>query len=87
MSYIIELLAYILALVEDGDRPAGVTLEDLDGTPHDHGITYDSDEFGEFMVVGFSFPEIENYGSVFAEIEDGTYGELQGIRVYLPEEK
>lgn len=41
------------------------------------GLTYGEDEEGEYVVLGFALPE-----GWFAEIEDGTYGELQGFRIY-----
>ncbi len=44
-----------------------------------HGVTYGVDEDGEsYATIGFVLPE-----GVFAEIEDGTYGNLTGLRIYL----
>ena len=44
-----------------------------------HGVTYGVDEDGErYASVGFVLPE-----GVYAEIEDGTYGTLTGLRIYL----
>lgn len=44
-----------------------------------HGIDYyDDDEFGPAATIGFNLPH-----PLFAEIEDGTYGQLQGFRVFL----
>jgi len=44
-----------------------------------HGVTYGNDEDNEpYATVGFVLPE-----GVFAEIEDGTYGNLTGLRIYL----
>jgi hypothetical protein len=44
-----------------------------------HGCMYAIDEDNEeYVTIGFTFPD-----EIFAEIEDGTYGELQGIRIYL----
>ena len=34
-------------------------------------------EFGDYAVVGFTLP-----AGVYAEIEDSTYGVLQGLRIY-----
>lgn len=42
-----------------------------------HGIVYGEDDLGYYGTVGFILPE-----EVFAEIEDGTYGTLQGFRFY-----
>lgn len=45
----------------------------------EHGLMHGFDEDGdEYFTVGFSI----NHKMVFAEIEDGTYGELQGFRIY-----
>lgn len=35
-----------------------------------------------FVSVGYNLPHDTQ---VFAEIEDGTYGQLQALRIYLPE--
>jgi len=47
-----------------------------------HGVTYACDENEEYacvgMVLGGSKPGVE----VYAEIEDGTYGQMQGFRFY-----
>lgn len=44
-----------------------------------HGCLYGEDEDGKkFVTVGFNMPP-----DVWAELEDGTYGELQGWRIYL----
>ena len=44
-----------------------------------HGVTYGVDEDGEsYATIGFVLPE-----GVYAEIEDGTYGNLTGLRIYL----
>lgn len=58
------------------ERPT--TLESPAGT---QGVTYGSDDQGEFATIGMTLPE-----GVFAEIEDGTFGQLQGYRVYLSDE-
>lgn len=63
---------------DSGDFPTVVN-----GPETTHGIVYGfDDEQGEvFATVGYSLPQDER---VFAEIEDGTYGQLQGIRIYIP---
>lgn len=44
-----------------------------------HGIMYDTDEDGlDYASVGYNLPD-----GLYAEVEHGTYGELQAIRVYL----
>jgi hypothetical protein len=43
-----------------------------------HGYIFGEDEQGdEYVTIGFVLPE-----GVYAEIEDGTYGQLQGLRIY-----
>lgn len=43
------------------------------------GIYYAADEDGEdYAVVGYNLPD-----GIYAEIDSGTYGTLQGFRVYL----
>jgi len=55
-------------------RPDAIT-----GPLGTHGVTYDVDDDGEpYARIGFGLPE-----GVYAEIEDGTYGELQALRIYL----
>lgn len=47
-----------------------------------HGCTYQFDEDDEYCVtIGFTLPS-----GVFAEIEDETFGELQGFRIYVEPE-
>lgn len=48
-----------------------------------HGVTYASDECNEEyatigMVLGGSKPGVD----IYVEIEDGTYGQMQGFRIY-----
>ena len=46
-----------------------------------HGLLFEADEDGdEYVTIGFNLPK-----GVYAEIEDGTYGELQGFRIYRKE--
>ena len=48
-----------------------------------HGVVYTSaddseePEEGDYATIGFVLPD-----GLYAEIESGTYGELQGIRIY-----
>ena len=42
-----------------------------------HGVTWGEDESGEYATIGMVLP----YG-VYAEIEDGTYGQMQAFRIY-----
>lgn len=59
----------------DGQRPTSV--ETPDGT---HGVAYGTDEDGDdYAIVGFNV----NGKNIYAEIEDGTFGSLQGFRIYL----
>ena len=65
-----------------GDRPMMVT-----SSYGVHGLTYGSDEDGAYAVIGFVLRPRKGITlpNVYAEIEDGTYGELQGFRVYFEE--
>lgn len=73
MNDIVEVIARLLANAED--RPSIV--EGPDET--EYPVTYGTDEDdNEYALIHVSFPV-----GVHAEIEDGTYGELQGIRVYI----
>lgn len=47
-----------------------------------HGIDYHDDGEGPYATVGFLLPD-PSLWPVYAEIEDGTYGQLQGLRFYL----
>lgn len=51
-----------------------------------HGVYYvdaaDSEENEAYAIVGFVLPE-----GIYVEIEDGTYGEVQGFRIYREEVK
>lgn len=50
----------------------------FDGPFGKHGCTYGVDEDGcKYVTIGYNMPE-----HIFAEIEDGTYGNLQGWRIY-----
>jgi hypothetical protein len=76
LSRSIDLIVHALR-----DNEWGAT--DYIGTPlGTHGVTYGDEGEGEFatvgMVLGGSTPE----PPVFAEIEDGTYGQLQAFRIY-----
>lgn len=46
-----------------------------------HGVTYGVDmDFDDYATVGMVLGTRTT--PIFAEIEDGTYGQLQGIRIY-----
>jgi len=45
------------------------------------GVIFGDDGEGEFVTIGFILPD-----DCYAEIEDGTYGQLQGIRIYKESE-
>jgi len=49
------------------------------------GIMEGNDDYdggGPFITVGFCLPD-----GVYAEVEDGTYGQMQGFRIYLSDEE
>jgi len=59
-----------------GERP-----DQVSGPFGVHGIMYGNDDYdggGEFASVGFTLPD-----EIYAEIEDGTYGQLNAFRIYL----
>lgn len=56
-----------------GDMPNQVT-----GPFGTHGVTYGEETGEQYATVGFCLPD-----GVYAEVEDGTYGQLQGLRVIL----
>ena len=70
--YFITVVDDVINRVKHHERPS--VIEDRFGT---HGVTYGTDDTGEYVVVGFQFP-----AGIYAEIEDGTYGTLQGLRIY-----
>jgi hypothetical protein len=44
------------------------------------GIMEGNDDYdggGDYITVGFCLPD-----DIYAEIEDGTYGQMQGFRIY-----
>lgn len=57
----------------EGQYPAKFT-----GAFGEHGVTYSWGEEGIFASIGMTLPD-----DVYAEIEDGTYGELNAFRIYL----
>jgi len=73
-----HMVGDLVVRFDAGERPK-LWLSDF-GT---HGITYAYDPENEetYARVGFNLPEDTR---VFAEIEDGTYGQLQAIRIYIP---
>lgn len=78
-SRVTNLRGWLLNLRDDllnGERPREVALQG-----NAHAIEYDKDPDDEdhpFALVRFTVP-----AGVLAEIEDNTYGALQGFRVYL----
>ncbi len=75
MNVVDIFLGSVQRHLNEGQRPQSVTSEF-----GQHGVHYGKDETGTYAVIGFS--TIKN---VYAETEDGTYGVLQGWRVYYDE--
>lgn len=71
MPFFLTTLEDLKEILED--RPG--TIETEDGV---HGVTYVYDEVGEYAVIGYNLPQ-----GMYAEIDGNTYGEMQGVRVYL----
>lgn len=70
---------YVVAMkFRKGERPTEINSQF--GT---HGVTYGDDEFGPYATVGFNLANLSH--GAYAEIEDGTFGELQGFRFYFEE--
>jgi hypothetical protein len=44
-----------------------------------HGVEWGEDEVGKYVRIGMALP-----APLYAEIEDGTYGEMQAVRYYYP---
>lgn len=72
------MVASLIEKLDAGERPT-LWLSDFG----DHGITYghDAEQGEDYATVGFNLPQDSR---VFAEIEGGNYGQLQGIRIYIP---
>lgn len=70
--HFITMLDDVTARLNHGERPS--VIQTNFGY---HGIRYGTDDTGQYAVVGFEFP-----AGIYAEIEDGTYGTLQGLRIY-----
>lgn len=70
---------YVVAMkFRRGERPT--EFKSQFGT---HGVMYGEDEFGPYATVGFNlYPSLDGRGP-YAEIEMGTFGDLQGFRFYL----
>jgi len=68
-------LGEVRARLASGEMPSQVT-----GPFGTHGVTYGEETGEQYATVGFCLPD-----GVYAEVEDGTYGELQGLRVILDE--
>ena len=70
-----EWLSLVKNIFDGGGRP--LVFHSPFGT---HGVMYVEDELigDPCAVVGFNLPH-----GVYAEIEDGTFGELQGFRFFL----
>jgi hypothetical protein len=49
-----------------------------------HGVVYDHDGEGDYAVIGMVLggSSMNSDVQVFAEIEDGTYGQMQGYRIF-----
>lgn len=63
------------AALANGSRPTSFRWHDFS----ESGITYETDEEDNpYALVGYNLPD-----GVYAEIDDGTFGTLQGIRIYL----
>lgn len=76
MNQLEAFLKDVKARFAAGERPLCVS-----GPFGEHGVHYydaDADGLGAYAFIGFNLP-----AGVFVEIEDGTYGELEGFRVYL----
>lgn len=70
-----ELEAIADGMIHHNERPTSITTSF--GT---HGVHYGTDEDGDdYAIVGFNI----FHKNIYAEIEDGTYGQLQGFRIYL----
>ena len=67
----------------NGERP-----EQVQGPFGNHGVYYvddDADGQGPYAVVGFCIIEAQDVGWL-AETDDGTYGRLQGFRLYFADQ-
>jgi len=68
-------LGEVRARLASGEMPSQVT-----GPFGTHGVTYGEETGEEYATIGFCLPD-----GVYAEVEDCTYGQLQGLRVILDE--
>lgn len=63
--------------VKDGLRAHWGKVASVTSTFGNHSIEYQTEAGEEYAIVAFMLPD-----DVFAEIEDGTYGTLNGFRIY-----
>jgi len=71
-------LGNILKVVKDNVRDNNHNLtEVLWNNGSKSGIQYLEDDFGRYALVGYTEP-----ADCYAEIDDGTYGSLNGFRLY-----
>ena len=78
-----DFMAWLTFLVTNY-RADNLTMYNGEGTVESPfglvGIREGNDDYdggGDYITVGFVLPD-----GVYAEIEDGTYGQLQGFRIY-----
>lgn len=74
-----EWLREISNRLRDGERPTTVS-----GPFGEHGVTYGidyEDVEQEYATIGFVIDDPDE--KIYVEIEDDTYGQLQGFRIYL----
>lgn len=76
MHSLMEAIARVRNAMEEGETPDAVTVDE-----EVFGVTYGKEDGEPYFVLGYTLPQ----GS-YAEIEDGTYGELQGVRVFMDRE-
>lgn len=72
MNVIDDFIRSVHHDLSEGEQP-----EVVNSVFGQHGVHYGEDENGTYAIVGFSTNK-----DVYAEIEDGTYGTLQGWRIY-----
>lgn len=71
----IEMIAALYR--RDPSDPSFDTGGTLSSPIGSHGVMRGDEGEGGFIIIGMTMPD-----GVFAEIENGTYGELHGIRIY-----
>lgn len=70
-------LAEASDLIKRAWGPEGERLAEIHGLDGIHGIQYGEDEAGEYATIGFTLPD-----GIYGEVDGGTYGQLQGFRIY-----